>query len=400
MSERFSDSRSELENSQYEWPPGGGLARSLKLRKGELLYAQVETILPGPHRRLLLNIKGQQVVAASQPNVSPGDSLVVKVVSLKHPIELKIYRPRDAGTELTDRQLDRIVGSMGLTPTSKLTQLTRLLLETDIFPDLSVLTSLADNWALLIDPQGKLTAARLQAAIFLLNRDLPLRSSLLNHLSFLSFDRHLIDWDYLARVLYGNSSGGGFALFKLLRQVGFDLPGRLLTAGQQACDTLHAKLLRKTTEADSGKNRQALALILAIALHNCSDSNQLNILLPVPPGKRWKYLQLFFVKPAAIGHKPCCNWQAHIQLGATDYPLVGLQVEHKKQYLGIKLRMASDKLLNRIDRQIFSSVKQLKSRGYRTRIVRQSTEPEPLADPLAVFPREPRKGGPGVDYMA
>ncbi len=402
MSDDFSDSKSNYGKAAFYRKSSEDLAGELNLQPGEVLHAEVDTVLPGENKRLLLNLKGRQVVAASKPRVRPGDSLVVKVVSVQHPVELKIYRPSEAGEQLSSGQLDRVIGSMGIRSSSPVNRLARSLLEQGVPLTAELLGDLNSRDDLLGDNSGnKISPEKLRSAVFLQKRGLPLRSSLISRLTYLPQNKSSIDWSFLGKALFADFRGQRFSLFESVRLMGLDLVNQLFKDPNFVSKTVHAKLLKSTSLGVAGfKKKQSLAVVLALALHNCLNDNQLNMLLPLPGNEFFDHLHIFISISSTPGREKLSNWNSRILLHPRSALPLGIDLVHKKKFLEVELCTESDKLMNRSRRKLNPLLNSTKESGYRIRFRKRHGEPGKIPDPLALIPEDLSGVSGGVDFMA
>ncbi len=361
------------------------LAAALNLKSGELVHAYVESVLPGEESKLLLNLKGRQVVAQSKPRVEAGDSLVVKVVSLAHPIELKIFTPEEAESELNEKELADIVKSMGLNPTEKINKLAREFLKKDIHLDAGLLEKAGNHWPNLTGPDGQLHSGRLDALSFLYSRKLPAKEVLLKSLGNMPNSAGAAAWQPLADNASFSPVSGEFDLRKQLLSLGIDLVRQLTRYPHSAASTLHARLLKKNQDKSEGSGgaKQLLALLLALGLANSQPQEEFNLLLPFVDSGQLRQLQLL-VRPGEIPSgwsEP--NWKSRLFVSLSKFGKLEVKVRKTKNKVGVLFINSDPGVLSDLRARADRLAEIFETAGYRIEVSFGQGEPSTPPDPLA-----------------
>lgn len=377
------------------------LAASLNLSSGEVIPAYVESILPGKENRLLLNIKGRKVVAQSKPEVQPGDSLVVKVVSTAHPIELKIFAPEEAESELNRDELNEVIKSMGLSPTDRLHELARELLNQDIHLDAGLLEKASSNWAELTDQSGQLQSGRVDALTFLYSRKLPAKNVLLQTLGHMPEASGNSAWSGLGKRASFQPIDADFNLREKLLGLGIDVVRQFTRRPQTAANTLHSELLRACESGQAeASDQQLLALLLGLGLSNFELSEEYNLLLPFVENGQLKQLQIL-ARPEAIpeGWKEP-NWSAQLFVKLDACGRIEVQVRKNRQQVEINFCNSERSVINRLENRAGELARILRAADYEVKITCEQTEPAVPPDPLAnTRADQPDLDIEGVDFL-
>ncbi len=376
------------------------LAAELDLKPGEIIHAYVESIIPGAQKRLLLDIKGRRVVAASRPEINAGDSIVVRVKTTEHPVELKVFTPDEVGEQLGSEQVGEVVKSFGLKPNERLNKAACTLLEAGIRLDGELLEAV-DHHRDKLFTDGETSSDRMRAFTFLKRRELEVSIEALKGLEALPRSSDAVDWSPLLTASTGNRSTG-FDLRKLLKKLGLDLPALLGRRPKTASRSLNATLLGRTKSgAASPGEKRMLSVFLAQALNNVDDNNEVNLLLPLTVGDQFRELHLWL----KTGERPPGwrepNWRGSLLIYQNGRKDLRVDLDKAAEELVVVLKTKNQARLDKLSREMEEFKKILTRAGYKLEIKLELTEPADLPDPIVPEPgRQESDDFGGINLIA
>jgi len=375
------------------------LAAELNLKPGEIIHAYVESIIPGEQNKLLLNIKGERVVAASRPEINAGDSIVVRVKSIEHPIELKVFAPDEVGEKLGAEQVDTIVKSFGLKPNERLNKAACSLLESGIRLDGELLEAV-DRHREKLFADGETSPGRMRAFTFLQRRDLEISIEALKCLESLPRGSEAVDWTPLLSS-GASASSPRFDLKKLLVKMGLDLPALLGRRPKTASRSVSSTLLGRAKSGLASPGEQMLlSFFLAQALSNADNKNEVNLILPLTAGDQFRELHLWL----KTGERPPGwrepDWRGSVLIYQNGRKYLRVDLDKAAEKLAVVFKTGSPETREKLSQKMQRFKNMLDEAGYDCEVKLEQTEPDGLPDPVLPEPGRHQSSDPaGVNLL-
>lgn len=379
------------------------LAEELNLSPGDILQSRVVSRLSGQESRILLSLRGRQVVAASDLKVSPGDNLIVRVQSISHPVKLKIFEPHEALKDLSENQLSGILRDMDLEPTTELLEAAGQLLKEDMHLDSELLELTREHWEKLSAGQQEIQPGRFRALRFLYDLDAPVNETLISTLGeFIGRGNSADSWQPALTESNLVSPVKLESFSSLVQGLGVDLIRQLGKRPQTASRTLHARLLKelKNNSTNVSSIHFLLGRLLALALGSLVNDKEYYLAVPFVLAGEIRELQLWI----KIGETPA-DWSIPDWSLSGYFPFdklgeIRFDLNCSQRRLGCIFAADSSTVIELVRNNISGLVKTLEEGNYNVQLKFQQKKPTPLPDP---FSREEETGQkrPGkVDFLA
>lgn len=266
------------------------LAETLSLTQGQVLRARVVSRLGEGQDKLVLELKGKRVIARSELEVDEDQTLLVRVESLKHPIELKLFELSEARSELTEGELRGYLETRNLESSDESVEFLKNWLDEDLPLDDSHLEKALENRYLLSGGSSeKFQPDRMWSFCFLEERGVNPTEETVDLLSRVREVNGDGNW---TRFVSDNAGGvsveeGKINVRESVEFIGFDLINRLGKRPHEASRTLHAMLLKalkgnvSDVTASTSILKGLLGQILGVALVNLERTNEFLFFVPV-----------------------------------------------------------------------------------------------------------------------
>ncbi|MGM0380523.1 MAG: hypothetical protein ACQEP7_00900 [bacterium] len=379
------------------------LAGELNLSPGDILQARVVSRLSGHKSRILLSLRGRQVVAASKLNVKPGDNLIVRVQSVTHPLELKIYEPQEALKNLSRDQLSGILSEMQLKPTDRLLEAANKLLEADIHLDSDLLKMARNHWDELTGGEEKIQPGRFRALRFLHGLQVPVNKQVLSTVgAYLETEKSSESWQPVldGANLVSPEKMGSF--FNLVKGLGIDLVRQLGKRPATASRTLHARLLKKMAK-NEGEDSAVYPLIgqlLGLALGSLATENEFYLRIPFYLGGRIKELPLWVKIGDSHEEWEIPDWSLSGHFSFDWLGEIRFDINCSRERLGCIFTSANQPVIDLIKKHAPRLIKPLERGGYNVQFKYRQKDPAPPPGPFS-REKENNKSSVGkVDFMA
>lgn len=346
MSESTSDDdRSPAAQTSYR--PTDNLAEELSLSQGEVLRARVVSKLPRESGKLVITVRGNRVLAESQLDVDEGQVLLVRVKSLRSPIELELIDPYDAPGELQDADLRSFLQRTELPSSDEDLEIFREWLDQSLPLDRSLLNTVLEDPSLVLDDEGTPDGDRLWATAFLHDQQIDPRESLVTALS----QGRQSDAERDLTLFYRTNDGvfqpvrSGSDLQDSVRNVGFDLVRQMSRRPHRAAGTLHAQLLRDRNDTENSSRSalpdRLLGLILGVALTNLNKGNEFLFFIPLADGGTMNLIWL----TGRVEPDQSMHWTVKGQMQFSNLGSVGWVAERTSERLNVRIQTSGEETI-------------------------------------------------------
>lgn len=334
------------------------LAEELSLREGQLLRARVVSRFAEDDAKLLIELKGRKVVARSHLDVAEDQTLLVRVKSLDHPIELQLFEPSETGEELSDNDLRNYLRNRQFDDSDESVEFLKTWLEESLPLDEQQFEKALENREMIVSGDSKSSRDRMWGFCFLEERGFPVDPEsleLVGNLRSLSGDSET--WTRFCAENAGSLAlgGGGLDVESSVSFVGFDLVNRFGKRPREASKTLHAKLLKELKDGTSelsvppDRLKSLLGQILGVALVNLENREEFLFFVPLLREGR--------VEPAWVGGRrktgESSGWYMNVHLTLPQLGPVEVKAERSPSSLRLSISVNNDEtselLRNHVD---------------------------------------------------
>jgi hypothetical protein len=402
-----SDSDSER-SSRRSYRLTSDLADELSLSENQLVRANVVSSLPDNPEKLIVNIRGKKVVAKSELDVRENQTLLVRVVSLGSPIELKLLDPYDAPEELRDGDLETFLEQNELSHDEDDVDLLREWLDQELPLDENLLRQALSNDHWVRGSDGGVDGDKLWAMTFLRQDGFPVNGEMIECLGAARDSNHENDLAMLHRSPGTEISftGGDVSIQDSVQSIGFDVVRQFSRRPHQASQTLHSSLLRSLRGDESSDTqymesveKRLLGLILGVALMNLRTKSGFRIFYPVVESGRVRMVWL-----KGYCNKKTGNWSVSCQLKLTALGRLEASVVKENRKLSVVLRSTDQNVLDKIKNHSSELVSALQTSFEDVTVTVENKAPGSSSDPFKGagqgYSKTKLSFNPGLDVTA